>query len=32
MLIGLDTNILVHATVIEDKYKHEKVKKFLEEH
>ena len=31
MLIGLDTNILVHATLIEDKGKHEKAKRFLEE-
>lgn len=30
MLIGLDTNILVHATLIQDMDKHEKAKKFLE--
>lgn len=30
MLIGLDTNILVHATVIEDKNKHEKAKELIE--
>ncbi len=31
MLIGLDTNILVHATVIQSRVKHEKAKRFLEE-
>lgn len=31
MLIGLDTNILVHATVVQDRRKHERAKRFLEE-
>jgi len=31
MPIGLDTNILVHATLVQDEEKHEKAKKFLEE-
>ena len=30
-MIGLDTNILVHATLIQDKRKHERAKQFLEE-
>ena len=30
-MIGIDTNILIHATLIQDPDKHEKAKKFLEE-
>ena len=31
MPIGLDTNILVHATVVQDREKHEKAKQLLKE-